>query len=235
MSSGNPGEILFFKVGKTGNSPIIPHRLSTSITEGIFCYLSTNPKCKEDPVRHKSYTTSGSNTASSGEELAHAIEHLPLRSGGPPPDIPQGISHIIHGRTAAWNDPKIDKIQVFREPVETWEGRERIGPLHIFLHVLEPLSKLLENIFRVVVPAEWAMYDRVRRWLPTSDLTEEISLCFGLWHSRALILNTFTDLHVDLLDVCRGFCAIAPFGDFRDGNVCLPSLGVSIPVCPGKY
>ena len=39
----------------------------------------------------------------------------------------------------------------------------------------------------------------------------------------------------DLLDVCRGFCAIAPFGDFRDGNVCLPSLGVSIPVCPGKY
>jgi len=79
------------------------------------------------------------------------------------------------------------------------------------------------------------MYDQVRRWLPTSDLTEEISLCFGLWHSRALILNTFTDLHVDLLDVCRGFCTIAPFGDFRDGNVCLPSLGVSIPVCPGKY
>ncbi|RPA89049.1 hypothetical protein L873DRAFT_752134 [Choiromyces venosus 120613-1] len=54
-TDGNPGEILFFKVGQTGNSPIIPPNLTTSVTEGIFCYLSTNPKCKQDGVRHKSF------------------------------------------------------------------------------------------------------------------------------------------------------------------------------------
>ncbi|RPA90950.1 hypothetical protein L873DRAFT_359565 [Choiromyces venosus 120613-1] len=199
----------------------------------MFCYLSTDPKCNPDPIRHKSTGRDKEVTSSRQNTSNGTPTHF--WSGDPPAGSPQGISHIIHRCTAARNDPKITNIRLHHGPRTTWEGRDWAGPIHTYMKVLKPLTKFLENIFRVVMPSEWSIYDKVQRALPTADLTVEISECFGLWSSRTLVLNAFTDIHVDLQDVCRGFCAIAPFGKFVGGNVCLPSLGMAIRLEVGKY
>ena len=41
------------------------------------------------------------------------------------------------------------------------------------------------------------------------------------------------DVHLDLKDVCKGFCVVVPLGNFGGGLFCLPSLGILIPVGVG--
>ena len=59
--------------------------------------------------------------------------------------------------------------------------------------------------------------------------------CLCIWTSRSIVLNTTTDIYLDLKDVCKGFCALVPLANFNGGNFCLPRLGISIPVAPGIF
>jgi len=69
--------------------------------------------------------------------------------------------------------------------------------------------------------------------LPKNDANKGQKDCLGIWTSGGIVLDTFIDVHLDLKDVCKGFCAIVPLGRFEDGYFCLPSLGISIPVAAG--
>ncbi|RPA88375.1 hypothetical protein L873DRAFT_1605201, partial [Choiromyces venosus 120613-1] len=51
---------------------------------------------------------------------------------------------------------------------------------------------------------------------------------------RSLVINANTNNHKDLEDVCHGWCAIVPLGDFEGGDACFPELGVRIACPPGS-
>jgi len=60
--------------------------------------------------------------------------------------------------------------------------------------------------------------------LPKNDANKGQKDCFGIWTSLGIVLDTFTDVHSDLKDVCKGFWAIVPLGRFEGGYFNRPSL-----------
>lgn len=96
-----------------------------------------------------------------------------------------------------------------------------------------PPTTLLESVFNVTNPNAYEIYDKVYEALPKNTADKGIKDCLGTWTSRSLVLNTMSNIQLDLKHVCKGFCAIVPFGPFQGGNFCLPRLGISIPVAPG--
>jgi len=90
-------------------------------------------------------------------------------------------------------------------------------------------------MFRAVVPEIWDIYHKVYRLLPVYDTNAPVKKSFGIWASRAIVLNAQTDMHVDLKDVCREFYAIVPVGKFTGGNICLPTLRISVPLAAGMF
>ncbi|KAG0638177.1 hypothetical protein HOY80DRAFT_192850 [Tuber brumale] len=204
------GEVLAVKLQTTGipgcERPILPGRLRQSVEQGLFRYLASNPACTADNNRHKNSNAPGDRS----------------RSGGPPAPVPHGGSskcHHLHLYTAAQYDAKISGIKLARGPRTTWNTTRDTGKaLHQFLDTMKPLSGLVEAMFRAVVPEIWDIYHKVYRALPVHKTTTAYKESFGIWTSRAIVLNTLTDVHVDLKDVCRGFCAIVPFGKFTGGN-----------------
>ena len=223
-------EILAIKVATSGppghEKPVIPFALQASLEQGLYQYLASNPVCKDDPNRHKScqYNKPSNNAASR------------VRPGGPanPPPKNSGTSHNIHAYTAAQSDAKINNIKLSHGPADAWgSGRARTQALNQFLHIIKPLSTLLEGVFEVVAPESFHIYKKVFKALPKNDANKGQKDCFGIWTSRGIVLDTFTDVHLDLKDVCKGFCAVVPLGKFEGGYFCLPSLGISIPVAAG--
>ena len=85
----------------------------------------------------------------------------------------------------------------------------------------------------VVGPESFDLYKKVFKSLPKNEANKGQKDCFGIWTSRGIVLDAFTDVHLDLKDVCKGFCAVVPLGKFEGGLFCLPSLGISIPVGVG--
>jgi len=199
----------------------LPDELRNSVEQGLFRYLASNPVCRGDDTRHKDRT--------SGAD----------RAGGPSVPAPNGAGgtcHHLHFYTAAQNDAKISDIKLAQGPRATWNATRDTGEaLYKFLDIIRPLTGLVESMFQVVVPEIWDIYNKVYGVLPVSDTLSKVKRSFGIWASRSIVLNAQTNLHVDLMDVCRGFCAIVPLGNFNGGNVCLPTLGISIPLAAGKF
>jgi len=186
----------------------------------FFPYLASNPVWRFDNTRHKDRT--------SGDNLVR-------RPSVPAPDAAGSKCHNLHFYTAAQHDPKISGIKLSRGPHATWNtARDTTEALHQFLVTLTPLTRLVGTIFRVVAPEIWDIYDRVYRALPANKITKPLKEVFGIWTSRSIVLNTETNIHV-LKDACHGFCAIVPFGNFKGGNVCLPTLGISVPLVAGMF
>lgn len=215
------------KLGTTGvagkEKPVLPQALRQSVEDGLYRYLASDPICKADKNRHQSGTSLG--------------DHY--RSGGPTVPVPDSGNtkcHHIHLYTAAQNDSKISDIELSPGPRTTWKNnRSTDKALNPFLDTIKPLTGLVEAMFRAIVPEMWEMYDKVYRILPVHNTIREVKASFGIWTSRVIVLNALTDMHIDLKDVVQGFCAIVPLGKFSGGNVCLPTLGISIPLAAGKF
>ena len=224
-SSDGLGEILAVKVGTTGlpgrEREVLPNGLQKSIESGIFRYLASSPVCCGDDTRHKSQSKQAKDS----------------RSGGPPAPVPNGAGskcHHLHLYTAAQHDRKISNIVLARGPQKSWNtSRDTSKALYRFLDTIKPLTGLVEAMFRALVPEIWDIYDQVYRVLPIQNTTAEVKKSFVIWASRAIVLNTHTDIHLDFKDVCRGFCAVVPFRKYTGGNICLPTLGISIPLAAG--
>lgn len=54
--------------------------------------------------------------------------------------------------------------------------------------------------------------------------------CF---HCLAVLVNAQVGPHKDSGDVREGWVAMACFGDFKGGELCLPALGYKVPFQPG--
>jgi len=216
---------------KSGNSVPLQSNQSNSFSHsGSFGHYSPIfAKPPPGPLSTTRVTTTAAlSTASSGS----------ARPGGPPNPVPPnaGRCHHIHAYSAAQHDPKIKDIRLSHGPAETWNvGRDHAVALHQFLHTIKPLTTLLEGVFNVTSPDNYEIYRQVYSKLPKNDANKGLKDCLGIWTSRSIVLNTTTDIHLDLKDVCKGFCAVVPLGNFNGGNFCLPRLGISIPVAPGIF
>ncbi|KAH0536730.1 hypothetical protein FGG08_006438 [Glutinoglossum americanum] len=98
-----------------------------------------------------------------------------------------------------------------------------------------PLIVAVDLPFPIVDPklqkAYGAAYQRLdpgeKIFCTTEDPKKE------LFPLRAVLVNTLTEPHVDSNDWIGGWAWISPFGVFSGGDICLPQLGVRVPLPPG--
>lgn len=128
-----------------------------------------------------------------------------------------GHCHHIHGQYCARNDPDIKNIKLSKGPTATWEGRE--NNVKSYLEQLHPLTQTLECIFRAVLPDSWSKYVKVRDEMPRVLLEDEYHEALGIWRSRAIVIDSITNLDRDMKDIYYRWCPIVPLGDFSGGDV----------------
>ena len=144
-------------------------------------------------------------------------------------------SILIHRRFAARMDNKTHDIKLGPGPAETYQTKKCIQALLEFAAKLSPLTQLVESIYSVFLPDDFAKYKKVFDFLQANDpLLDPTNSAFGVWTSRSLVLDALSNIHRDLEDVCHGWCALVPCGDFNGGNACFPSLGAKLEMAVGK-
>ena len=62
---------------------------------------------------------------------------------------------------------------------------------------------------------------------------DNIDKAFGIWTLSSFVDNANTNNHKDLEDICHGWCAMVPMGDFEGGDARFPEHGVKIECAPG--
>lgn len=139
----------------------------------------------------------------------------------------------LHRRFAARMDYKTHNIQLGQGPAETYRTKNDIQALREFATKLSPLTKVVEAIYSVFLPDDFAKYKKVFDFLYGNE-PDVLDSAFGVWTSRSIVLDALTNIHRDLEDVCRGWCALVPCGDFQGGDACFPSLGVKLQIPVGK-
>jgi len=94
------------------------------------------------------------------------------------------------------------------------------------------LTQTVEALFQTFLPEEYFKYPAVYETIYNGQ-ADNFDEAFRIWASHSLVINTNTNNHKDLEDVCHGWCAIVVFGDFEGGDACFPELGVKIDCTPG--
>lgn len=197
----------------------IPPGLLSAVTTGLYRFLSSEPKTINDNTRHTS--------AIKTPRECRPEQPLPEDSGS---------CINIHAYCTGRLEKSIEEIQLSRGPRDVWRNPVVEGHLMEYLKYLKPLTQLTEAIFEGVLPEVFNKYKLVYDHLGSEGdfLGENVKSSFGIWTSRGAVLCAQTDVHVDLLDVPLGYCAIIPLGKFTGGHICLPTLGIKIELQPGK-
>ena len=207
--SKNPGE----------KDTAIPPGLLSAVTTGLYRFLSSEPKTIDDNTRHTSAV----------KAPRECRPEQPITEGS-------GSCVNIHAYCTGRQDNSIEGIELSRGPREVWRSAVVEEPLMEYLKYLKPLTQLTEAIFQRVLPEVFNKYKLVYNHLRSEGdlLGENVKSSFGIWTSRTAVLCAQTNVHVDLLDVPLGYCAIIPLGKFTGGHICLPGLGIKIELQPGK-
>ncbi|KAH0551246.1 hypothetical protein GP486_007454 [Trichoglossum hirsutum] len=127
---------------------------------------------------------------------------------------------------------------------ETLKGGTRSNPCdgaHAFAYrasvmkSLGPLTYAVDILFRTVDRKLRGAYQRSFQQLHPGEniffTTEKKSE--ELFPLRAILVNTLTEPHIDRDDWLGGWAWIAPFGSFSKGDLCLPQLGIRVPLPRG--
>ncbi|PWW72985.1 hypothetical protein C7212DRAFT_366171 [Tuber magnatum] len=226
------GEILAIKVGSkmkpnpSEEETAIPPDFLQSLAAGLYRFLATNPKASDDDTQHRNRTAGD---ASEDEEA-----HQEKGSGNPVPGEMRNFINI-HAYYAEGNDDSIKGIKLCQGPAEIWETNcENTAHLKNYLRVIYPLTQLTEKLFQELLPDIHRKYSKVNKVLPETYLVKEEKAWFGIWTSRRMVMSTPTDYSINLKDVPLGFAVIIPLGNFTDGDICFPSLGVKMKLPPGS-
>jgi len=215
--------------------------LNEELVRAIEEYASTR-SVLDDPVRHRQAAGSpkqcqpyrGSDAATR-DAICSATAY---QAGGADARANGGDARgsiLIHRRFAARMDNKTHDIKLGPGPAETYKTKKAIQALLEFAAKLMPLTREVETIYSVFLPDEYARYKKVFDFLQANDpLPDPTNSAFGVWTSRSLVFDALSNTHRDLEDVCRGWCALVPFGNFRGGNACFPTLGARLEMPIGK-
>ncbi|KAI9768269.1 MAG: hypothetical protein M1839_004163 [Geoglossum umbratile] len=98
-----------------------------------------------------------------------------------------------------------------------------------------PLTHAIDILFRTVDHKLRNAYQQTFQQLDSGEsiffTTEKKSE--ELFPLQAILVNTLTEPHIDRDDWVGGWAWIAPFGSFSKGDLCLPQLGIRVPLAPG--
>lgn len=145
-----------------------------------------------------------------------------------------GGCHNFHRFHSARMDGKIKNIELHKgpnAPLSTRKGREA---LDLLLERLVPVTQIVEAVFKAFLPTDSERYTRLKDFFHEKFPLKPLKhFAFGVWSSRAIVLNKTTRIHRDLDDACQGFCALLPLGNFTGGDLCLPELGIKLSCPPG--
>lgn len=104
-----------------------------------------------------------------------------------------------------------------------------------FYQEMGPIFQTIGRLFQEIDPCTYALYRRnYERACSTSSVFNNFRVSNrGCFHCLALLVNTQVGPHKDGNDVKDGWVAMACFGDFEGGELCLPGIGCKIPFQPG--
>ncbi|KAI9760769.1 MAG: hypothetical protein M1840_002215 [Geoglossum simile] len=128
---------------------------------------------------------------------------------------------------------------------DTLKGGTRSNPIdgsYAFAYRMDtmksfrPLTKAIDILFLIIdSKLRYAYRNAYRRLRPAAKiLTTTASPDDELFPLRAILVNTHTEPHVDKDDWVGGWAWLAPFGTFTDGDLCLPQLGIRVPMPAGS-
>jgi len=208
--------------------------LNEGLTRAIEEYVSTRG-LSDDPVRHGKVGASvGSQELLPSEHSAALAQDSTTEAGNSEAGAFAARGCVlIHRRFASRMENKTHDIKLGRGPAETYKTKKGNQALEEFAAKLLPLTQLVEAIYSVFLPDEFAKYKKVFDFL-NGPLADNIDIAFGVWTSRSLVFDALSNIHRDLEDVCRGWCALVPCGNFEGGNACFPSLGAKLELPVGK-
>ncbi|KAI9770364.1 MAG: hypothetical protein M1839_003206 [Geoglossum umbratile] len=87
------------------------------------------------------------------------------------------------------------------------------------------LFRIVDNPMREQYHAAW------QRLLPAVRVSTTENEPFTL---RAVLINVLTEAHIDCNDWENGWAWIGVLGDFNDGDLCMPQLGIRVPMPAGS-
>ncbi|KAH0562470.1 hypothetical protein GP486_002837 [Trichoglossum hirsutum] len=99
-----------------------------------------------------------------------------------------------------------------------------------------PLTKAIDLLFLIIDSKLRQAYRKAYRRLRSAAkiLTTTDSPDDELFPLRAVLVNTHTEPHVDKDDWVGGWAWLAPFGTFTGGDLCIPQLGIRVPMPAGS-
>ncbi|ELR07922.1 hypothetical protein GMDG_08570 [Pseudogymnoascus destructans 20631-21] len=100
---------------------------------------------------------------------------------------------------------------------------------------MAPLAQTIGRLFQEIDPRAYEQYRQnyLRECAATPELEVFKFSNRSCWHCLAILINAQVGPHKDNHDVLDGWVAMACFGEFEGGELCLPALGYKIPFQPG--
>jgi len=117
-------------------------------------------------------------------------------------------------------------------PAQSYNTKSAIDPQKEFGQALLPLTQTIEALFQNFLLQEHSKYTKLYETIYNGK-ADNVDKALGIWTSRSLVINTNTNNHKDLEDICHGWCVIVVLGYFEGGDACFPELGVKIECPPG--
>ena len=188
-------------------------------------------KPKNVPVAQATHTTSNKDT----EDATTLGPQGNAGSALNPNDTLRTKGCVIgHRKFTPRMKPKTKNIKLGPGPAKTYTTKDAIEAMQDLAQKLLPLTQLEETLFCGALPDEHSKYKAAYK-VVYGGKDDRIDQAFGIWTSRSFVINANTNNHLDLEDICHGWCAIVTLGNFKGGNVCFPELGVKMDCPPGMF
>jgi len=90
---------------------------------------------------------------------------------------------------------------------QSYNTKSAIHALKEFSQQLLSLTQTVEALFQTSLPEEHSKYTALYETIYHGK-ADNVDRAFGIWTSRSLVINSNSNNHKDLEDVCYGWCAI---------------------------
>src|SRR5437588_169346 len=161
--------------------------LNEELTRAIEEYASTHG-LSDDPVRHgKMESHIGSQEVLPCGESDAMAQGSTMEGGNHETRACSARGCVrIHQRFASRMENKTHDIKLGPGPAETYRSKKDIQALQEFAAKLSPLTQLVEAIYSVFLPDEFAKYKKVFEFL-NGPVPDTIDSTFGVWASCSLV------------------------------------------------
>jgi hypothetical protein len=187
--------------------------LNEDLVQAIEEYSSTRGM-SDHPIRHGQSSNCSTLVAQEG-------------SHGAPGGSERGAFAFTAGSQLGWITRHTISNWVLGLPKPT-NRKKDIQALRAFAAKLpSPLTQVVEAIYSVFLPDQFDKYKKVFDFL-NGHVPGPEDAAFGVWTFCFLVLDALSNVHRDLEDVCRGWCALVPCGNFKGGDAGFPLWGQSL-------